>query len=252
MKSSDVKDIYDESYFLGQVDGYNEFSDFNATADSLFDRYKLNIKALDLQPADKYLEIGCGRGEIVMFHSKQGGVALGVDFSADAIALANAKKEEIGLECEFKACSFAEIESDIKWDKILASEFIEHISEEEGVNFFEKAHQLLRIGGRLVVYTYPNTLQRSYGYPLARLYNLLIKRKLLPKIPDDMLHEHYKKFHLNEQSIFSLKKYAIKSEFKIRYIGYDNPISKSLIGRLIDISPFRHILRKNLLLVAEK
>lgn len=252
MKSSDVKDIYDESYFLGQVDGYHEFASFNATADSLFDRYKLNVKALDLHPTDKYLEIGCGRGEIVMFHAKLGGVALGVDFSDDAIALANAKKNQIGLSCEFKVCSFADLESDIKWDKILASEFIEHISEDEGWRFFEKAYHLLQVGGRLVVYTYPNTLQRNYGYPLARLYNLIVKRRILPRIPDDMLHEHYKKFHLNEQSIFTLRKYAVRSGFKIRYLGYDNPDSHSLIGRLIDRSPLRHLLRKNLLLVAEK
>jgi cyclopropane fatty-acyl-phospholipid synthase-like methyltransferase len=250
MKSSDVRDIYDESYFLGQVDGCNEFQSFDASTNSLFDRYKLNVKALDLQPTDKYLEIGCGRGEIVMFHAKQGGVALGVDFSADAIALANAKKEKLGLECEFRECSFAEIESDIKWDKILASEFIEHISEIEGQIFFAKAYQLLRTGGKLVVYTYPNTLERKYGYKIARLYSFLIKWKILPKVPADMQHEHYKKYHLNEQSLFTLKNYAIKSGFKILYIGYDNPMSISLVGKLIEITPFKHLFRKNLLMVA--
>jgi cyclopropane fatty-acyl-phospholipid synthase-like methyltransferase len=80
MKSIDVKDIYDKNYFLKAVDGCDEFDAFDASYESLFYRYKLNINALDLKPTDRYLEIGCGRGEIVMFHSKLGGAALGIDF----------------------------------------------------------------------------------------------------------------------------------------------------------------------------
>ena len=252
MKSIDVRYIYNAEYFLGSVDGHREFSDFDADYDALFDRYKRNVDALDLKPIDKYLEIGCGRGEIVMYHAKKGGEGLGVDYSKDAISLALKKKKRLGLQCDFQVSSFSEIKIGRKWDKILASEFIEHISEEEGWCFFEKAYELLSPGGKLVVFTYPNRLQRIFGYPLRRFYYLIVKQKILPKLQDDMLHEHFHKFHLNEQSIISLAKFAKTTGFKIEYIGYDNPASKTVLGYIIDVTPLKHIFRNNLLLVAIK
>ena len=252
MKSTDVKEIYSKEYFLGAVDGYREFDEFDGTFDSLFDRYKRNVHALELKPLDKYLEVACGRGEIVLFHAKNGGKGLGVDYSEDAISLAMNKMNQLGLSCNFQVSSFADINIESQFDKILASEFIEHVSVDEGAIFFAKVFQLLRTGGRLVVFTHPNTLQRTYGYPLTRLYNLIFKRKLLPKIPDDMLGDHYKKFHLNEQSIITLRKSAELAGFKVKFIGYDNNDSDNLLHRLIDATPLRHILRTNLLLIAVK
>ena len=67
-----------------------------------------------------------------------------------------------------------------------------------------------------------------------------------------MLGDHYKKFHLNEQSIITLRKSAELAGFKVKFIGYDNNDSDNLLHRLIDATPLRHILRTNLLLIAVK
>ncbi len=109
MKSTDVVDIYHQNYFLNAVDGYREFLTFDGTEGTLFDRYKRNIDALDLKPSENFLEIGCGRGEIVMYHAKSGGYSMGVDYSSDAIALAIQKRNDLGLDCFFLESSFSKI-----------------------------------------------------------------------------------------------------------------------------------------------
>ncbi len=258
MKSIDVKSIYNEKYFLEAVDGYKEFSEFDGSFGSLFERYKRNVNILELRPQHKYLEIGCGRGEICIWHGLNGGIAKGVDYSADAINLAKSKAKILDSSVEFVEASFGTLlEPDNYYDRILASEFIEHISKIEGVDFFKVAYSALKPGGKLLVYTMPNTLQRCYGYPIMRIW-AFIKGKRLPKKQDDTLSEHYKLYHLNEQNYFELKHSALRVGFKRFVVGYDiesvknKSGIKNLILKFIEITPLRHLLFSNLYLLAEK
>jgi 2-polyprenyl-3-methyl-5-hydroxy-6-metoxy-1,4-benzoquinol methylase len=258
MKSTDVKAIYNGDYFLKAVDGYKEFSGFDGTFDSLFPRYQRNVELLDLQPKHKLLEIGCGRGEVCILHVLRGGAAKGVDYSADAINLAREKAASLNVQVEFLESSFDGLrETSETYDRILASEFIEHISADEGAMFFQAAFSMLKPGGKLLVYTMPNTLQRRYGYPIQRLWAAL-HGKRLPKLQDDTTSEHYKLFHLNEQNYFSLRKFANQAGFIRFVVGYDGGTdlgqskSKRLIRRIIKLTPLRHILLCNLYLLAEK
>lgn len=259
MKSTDVKEIYNGDYFLQAVDGYKEFSGFDGKFNSLFPRYQRNIELLDLRPEHHLLEIGCGRGEVCIFHALKGGVAKGVDYSIDAIRLAREKAASLNARVEFVESSFDGLEeSPETYDRILASEFIEHISAEEGARFFQSAFTMLKPGGKLLIYTMPNTLQRRYGYPILRLWAALHGISL-PKQQEDTASEHYKLFHLNEQNYFSLKTFAHQAGFKKFAVGYDDGAAlpgqsklKKIIRGLIKLTPLRHILFCNLYLLAEK
>lgn len=258
MKSTDVKNLYNGDYFLKAVDGCKEFSGFVGTFESLFPRYQRNVDLLGLQSKHKLLEIGCGRGEVCIFHALKGGVAKGVDYSADAINLAREKAASLNVQIEFVESSFDGLRDPPEtYDRILASEFIEHISAEEGKKFFKIAFSMLKPGGKLLVFTMPNTLQRRYGYPIQRVWAAL-HGKRLPKQQDDTTSEHYKFYHLNEQNYFSLKRFARQAGFKKFVIGYDGEgdhsqsKSKRLIRNIIKFTPFRHILLCNLYLLAEK
>ena len=256
LKSSDVKEIYSKEYFLYNVDGFKDFNKFNGDYDDLFSRYKENIKLLNLRVSDKFLEIGCGRGEIVMYHGKNGGYGLGVDFSADAIALAVEKAKQLNINCDFMVTSFEDIPEKEKFDKILASEFIEHISEYEGLLFIKKCYNLLKENGVLVIYTYPNTLQRKVGYKFIR-YKSLFTSNPFPKIQDDMKDEHYKKYHLNEQSYFRLKKLLHRYPFRVIDVFYEdnnanfNPKSK-ILNKLFLSTPMKHLFLTGLTAVVVK
>jgi len=254
IRSLDVINIYDSNYFLNTVDGYVEFNDFNGEFSRLFRRYQMNINLIDLTTTDKYLEFGCGRGEIVIYHTLRGGYGVGVDFSSDAIQLARQKAQELGCNCRFINCSFADVPEEEVFDKIIASEFIEHISVDEGRAFLRKAYNLLKPGGKLLIYTHPNTLQRRYGYNLLRIYKLIFGRKLLPKHQPDTTGEHYLSYHLNEQNYITLNKLLKESPFEKYKILYtdDNFSDKGLIGKIIKGMALRHLFCTGLTVVAEK
>lgn len=258
INSSDSIGLYHEKYFLEAVDGCREYSSFNGEFSQLFDRYQRNINLIKLMPEHKYLEFGCGRGEICIYHALQGGCATGVDYSADAINLAIKKAKLLGASADFFVSSFADFKPvENYYDRILASEFIEHISSVEGYRFLEIAYKSLRPGGRVLIFTHPNTIQRRFGYPLIRIFNLL-QGVVLPKKQLDTLDEHYKLYHLNEQNYFKLKKLIHTFDFKKVEIGYDvnvdekNGFFKRSIFKIIKNTFFRHLFFTNLYVIAEK
>jgi Cyclopropane fatty acid synthase and related methyltransferases len=210
------------------------------------------IKLLDLQKSDNFLDIGCGRGELVIYHALTGGKATGADFSDEAIKLAQEKASELKADCIFRVSSFEKINEEIKFNKIVSIDFIEHISAEEGKLFFRKCFNLLTVDGRLIVYTFPNTIRRRFGYKLIRLLSV-VKEKPLPKKEPDTISDHYKQYHLNEQNYFSLKNSAINAGFKKVSVQYfDLSIKDSFLKELLIHPPFRHLFLKGLTLIADK
>ena len=102
------------------------------------------------------------------------------------------------------------------------------------------------------MYTFPNTIRRKYGYTLIRTLSI-IKGKPLPKKEPDTISDHYKQYHLNEQSYFSLRKSAINAGFtKVRVQYIDPSIKDSFLKKVLINSPFRHLFLKGLTLIADK
>lgn len=257
-KSTDVIEIYNKKYFLNQVDGFREYSSFSGKYEELFERYQKNIELLNLENHHILLEYGCGRGEICIFHTKNGGKATGVDYSSDAIELAQKKAADLNISVNFLVSSFSEFPiKENSYDRILASEFIEHISKGEGADFLKIARQALKPGGKLLIFTFPNTIQRKFGYPILRIAYFIFGKNL-PKTQPDTTSEHYKLYHLNEQNFFALRNSALKAGFTKFKIGYDIPYSKesgifkNAIKKIIHHSVLRHIFFSNLYLLAEK
>jgi 2-polyprenyl-3-methyl-5-hydroxy-6-metoxy-1,4-benzoquinol methylase len=258
MKSTDVKDIYSSDYFLKSVDGFEDFDVFDGRFSSLFFRYQRNVTLLGLAPEHSFLDIGCGRGEICMYHSLSGGKSAGIDFSGDAIQLAIKKAKSLQVQVDFKEDSF-EYMSQLPntFDRILASEFIEHISKDEAKRFFELAYFSLKTGGQLLVFTTPNTLQRKYGYPIVRFFSMLVGKNL-PKQQPDTLSDHYKLFHLNEQNVFDLSNSAREAGFTSIEVGYDNPHHElkiwpiRILIKILGLIPIKHLFLTNLYLKVKK
>lgn len=250
--SKDVKHLYTETYFMENATGHDEFRNYRGEYDQLIDKFKMVINRLDLGKSDKLLDIGCGRGEIVIFHSLNGGNGTGVDFSGEAIKIAEEKAREVNARCTFKVQSFEQIDENEKYDKIISIDFIEHIASEEGIVFFRKCCNLLNPGGRLLIYTFPNTIRRRYGYKLIRFFSI-IKGKPLPEKESDTLSDHYKQYHLNEQSYLSLKRSADRAGFrKVRIEYYDPSLNESAIKKILVHTPLKHIFLKGLTLIAYK
>lgn len=245
MNSSDTRHLYKRKYFLQQVDGFREFASFRGDAGELFERHRRNLSLLEMRPEHRFLDIGCGRGELVVHHAVQGGDATGIDFSSDAIALAREKAAELGVTCCLLEGSFSDLPVNRRYDRILASEFIEHISLDEARRFFSLVRQLLAPGGRLLVYTYPNVLQRRVGYPMQRRLLRWVSGEELPAIQPDAASDHYRLFHLNEQTYFSLRRLARRAGFRKVRVFYDHalPPPRSCYGRWFRAVTHRGLLR---------
>jgi Cyclopropane fatty acid synthase and related methyltransferases len=250
--SKDVRHLYTESYFMKNATGHDEFKIFDGKFEQLIDKFQMIINRLYLHQSDSLLDIGCGRGELVIYHALNGGEATGVDFSEEAIKLAKAKADELKAKCNFQISSFEKIDEKIKYDRIVSIDFIEHISIEEGKAFFKKCYNLLNTNGRLIIYTFPNTIRRRIGYKLIRALSI-IKGKPLPKKEPDTISDHYKQYHLNEQNYFSLKKSAMNAGFgKVRIQYIDLSIKDSFLKSVLIHTPFRHLFLKGLTLIADK
>lgn len=250
--SKDVRHLYTETYFMESATGHDEFKVYEGKFEQLIDKFQMVINLLNLSKSDRLLDIGCGRGELVIYHSLNGGKATGVDFSDEAIKLAREKATDLKADSIFLISSFENINEEVRFDRIISIDFIEHISIEEGKTFFRKCYNLLNNEGRLIIYTYPNTIRRRFGYNLIRIFSL-IKRNPLPKNEPDTISDHYKQYHLNEQNYFSLKKSARNAGFGKVIVQYFDPsIKDSFLKSLLINTPFRHFFLKGLTLIADK
>jgi len=63
-------DLYTTEYFLNENTGYNNF---NKSFGNIIDaRYQKALELADLRPGMNILDMGCGRGEIVIHCAKKG------------------------------------------------------------------------------------------------------------------------------------------------------------------------------------
>ena len=94
------------------------------------------------------------------------------------------------------------------FDRIFILDVAEHLSDEELKECFCEAKRLLKDDGMLVVDTSPNRLFNDITYPfwerpLNMMINAIFKTKLMTR---ESRIEIDKKIHINEHTVFSLRK----------------------------------------------
>ena len=105
---------------------------------------------LELQSGQKFLDVGCGWGGLLMHAARHYGVeALGITLSQPQADEANRRIREAGLEnrCRAIVCDYREIDSWESFDAIASIEMFEHVGREMLTTYFERAHKLLKPGG---------------------------------------------------------------------------------------------------------
>ena len=249
-------DLYTTEYFLCENAGWQEFS--RSCGATLDERYKRALALADLKPGMEILDLGCGRGELVIYCARKGARATGIDYSASAIEIARkalqSYPEEIRekvklMQLDSKTVAFP-AES---FDCIFLLDFAEHLYPEEFSLVLSNALYYLKKRGRLILHTAPNKLF-FYGYSYWRLMrtllNILLGRKDRP--PRNPRNEYQIAMHVNEMSPFELKNYLKRSGFSkatIRLNSYgwlgvrwiDAPLfnPRVLLGRIIlELFPF--------------
>jgi len=107
-------------------------------------------RKLMLRPGERFLDIGCGWGALVMWAAERYKVrATGITLSENQYEYASRRIHEAGLEtlCEVRLLDYRDVAEDAPYDKIASVGMFEHVGRKNLALYFGKIFRLLRPGG---------------------------------------------------------------------------------------------------------
>jgi cyclopropane-fatty-acyl-phospholipid synthase len=110
-------------------------------------------RKLRLAAGERFLDIGCGWGALVMWAAERyGAQALGVTLSRNQHEFARARIRELGLEgrCEVRLLDYRDVPEERSFDKIASVGMFEHVGRGNLEPYFGKIARLLRPGGLML------------------------------------------------------------------------------------------------------
>lgn len=216
MKSVSSK-IYDKDYYLNYCCGYEEFN--RPKGKKIHPRIRYFADLLEIKPGVRILDLGCGRGDLVIEAAKRRASVVGIDYSRDGIGIA---KDLLKKQANFIQKNVKFYQMDAKklifsansFDSIISIDVFEHLYKEELEIVMKEIKRVLKPNGKLIVDTQTNKLyldytHRFWAYPIDNLLikiNKLLTHKNYPSLPQDPRNELHKKQHVNEPTFYYLKK----------------------------------------------
>ncbi len=229
--------IYDE-HVLSQGLQFQVDTYYEPKESSLKRRIAVVMDALGPKLSEKILDVGCGVGTFAFHSAKAGAHAVGIDYSKESINAAESLIKRFGLgdkskfiianatKLPFKGSSF---------DKIIASDFIEHVTLKEKGEFLSQMCRVLKAGGTAIIFT-PNRTRERIGDFYWKIRAFLLG----DKVPVNDLH-----FGLTDRREFEALLKSYELNFKLKYVD----ITRPYIARLPLI---RNFLSLNLLWTIKK
>ncbi len=211
--------LYNKEYFLQYCEGCTGINTFDGTNPPL--RLRVSFEKADPKKGERVLDVGSGRGELSFYAAYKGLQVWGVDYSKDAIELA----EEIKKRLPHPECKKANFRWTQDWSKefdpesfdiIYFCDIVEHVYPHELDEMLKTAYEYLAPNGRIVIHTHPNRF-------MGGLTRRLIKNKFLQStifklyahsIGMKSLNASISDVHVNEQSVGSLKATMAKTPFR--------------------------------------
>lgn len=168
--------FYSHSYYTKSCAGHEVFIPGEVTDHAIFNYIKNLVKDFK---GKSILDIGCGRGELVFSAANQGASrAVGIDFSQDAIDLANQNlKVKPITGVEYIHADVFNVNLNEKFDMIFMTDIVEHLYDEQNILLFESVKKWLKPDGKIIIHTMPTTEFMDYGqYFKSFLYLLKAKK----------------------------------------------------------------------------
>jgi|SRR3989344_209655 len=237
MKSVSSK-IYDKNYYLTVCPGSEEFKKSNGK--KLQPRLKKLLQQVTVGKSSKILDVGCGRGDIALYLGRNAKEIVGIDYSKEAIELANSTKKNFPLairkKVHFKILNVKSLPfPDNYFDVVICIDVLEHLYRGEAEKAMQEIKGILKKDGILFIHTGTNKILHDYTYkyyifPLNRIITRIdkfIRRSAYNSLPKDPRNVDEKNQHVNEPTYFYLKDLFSKFKFegKIKTeIGYVKPV----------------------------
>ena len=198
---------YSKEYFLTESNGWAEYLVSKGVV--LPPRLQAIWNYLNAQPGFRVLDVGCGRGEVLLHCGLQSAQAVGIDYSFAALELAKSSILEIAKSGEAFRAPYLVMGNarrlpfpDNTFNRVVMSDVVEHLYQDELECALKEVHRVLVPGGMLLVHTMPNLWYYRYGYPLFRLAQKL-RGVQLPSNPRERYR--FPEVHVNEQTPFMLR-----------------------------------------------
>lgn len=192
---------YDEEW-IRETWGWDTPEEFVRTQGrNLRPRVSKAIDLANLSQGMKILDIGCGRGEVILHCARMGVYSVGVDYSKEIIEIASATRathsEEEQELMVFICDDVKNLKTQDKFDRIFMLDLVEHLHDWELLELFEYCHKVLAPDGCIIIHTLPN----KWVYEIT--YRRLL-RLFMPWLPQNPRSEYEKTIHVNEMTIVHL------------------------------------------------
>ena len=202
---------YDRDYYLECCAGAEEWRESGGRAP--LGLYEGVLRKAGLQPGERVVDIGTGRGELVAVAVEMGAArATGVDYSQAALDLAREtlSVRDLGdraavVLADARAIPLPDGDADLA----MLLDVVEHLSPAELDTALRETYRLLRPGGRILVHTMPNRLIYDVTYRVQRaVWPPRWKRWAAePRRPVELT------MHVNEQTLGSLRRVLRRAGF---------------------------------------
>jgi ubiquinone/menaquinone biosynthesis C-methylase UbiE len=264
MSQSIGPDVYDREYFLSEIcEGWDQFRDGRGVS---FNKAK-QVELLAPRPGLRILDAGCGRGEVLLACARRGAEVAGVDYSEAAVEITRETLSEFpGADVRVGDVTALPWPDD-SFDRVQFSDVIEHLDPPQTIPALRELHRVLRPGGYLLVHTAPNRLFMDLGWPLVRPALRMLGHRAIVDGVDDWFRLA-EGFHVNEQSLYSLRRALRAAGFERPRVWVDPDVLRSgryhlisglerhgLMGavrRIAAVRPFRLVLGNDVFALADK
>ncbi len=251
-------DVYTRDYYQANCHGYAEFRE--SYGEIFSERFRIPLELAEISGGMRILDVGCGRGEILVDADKRGASAYGFDYAMSALEMATeaiAKRSQAHGILIHLANAQQLPYPDNCFDRVFMLDVVEHLYPYELHQALVEIRRVLRPTGRLIIHTMPNTWYYRWGYPPFRLFSRL-RGKNLPVDPRNRWG--YSEVHVNEQDLIMLRRELRAAGFKAKvwlqsthsYGEEPNQFVRFVMRVLVTVYPFRFIFCDDLFAVATK
>lgn len=197
-------DVYDDGYYRTMCMGSGAWE--ASGGQDLDPQYPGYVAMAGVQEGEVVVDLGCGRGELLVAAVRAGAAkAIGIEYAEAAVKMARTTIElhDVEERCELHHGDARQVPvADGSADHVTLLDVVEHLAPAELHTALTEARRMLKPGGRVFVHTMPNRLVYDVTYRAQRLAWPPRWRSW----PKDPRQEAERVMHVNEQTAASLER----------------------------------------------